>query len=209
MQSSKSYPTNIDDSDRDLYHRHEAEENSEAKESSGDAEDSEAGDDSAAEAESEPEENPDPVELNEEKVHEIVELLHDYLKKRAISPQRGDQMCDHRKTCKWLKECVPDLFPSVLGQIEISLPTPSIHDMTAILWDEAGLRKHAEDWLGEGTGALVLQIATVLEDELTEDNVNAWVEVLENIFEWEADEVAVMEAEIEAEAEAEKLAIEE
>lgn len=138
-----------------------------------------------------------------------MELLHDYLKKRARSPQRGDQMCDHRKTCKWLKECVPDLFPSVLGQIEISLATPSIHDMTAILWDEGPLRKHAEYWVGEGARALVLQIATVLEDELTDDNVNAWVERLEHIFEDEAEEVAVMEAEVEAEAEAEKLATEE
>lgn len=54
--------------------------------------------------------------------------------------------------------------------------------MTAWLWDEWQYEKHAQRKVGEGVRALMLQIAAVLDSELTPENVEEWVADLNEIF---------------------------
>ncbi|QDS69829.1 hypothetical protein FKW77_000106 [Venturia effusa] len=150
---------------------------------------------SKSEENREAQDNPEPPELPRKVVLDIVDLLEDFLKKRAHDPRHYP----HRRTCKWLKQVVPSLFFNVFRQPYLQ----NIQGMTAELWDEGESEEKTPDWIGErGARALVMQIAASLENEVTKKIGDEWVYALTNIFEAEADQEPWIEDEVEVGASA-------
>ncbi|KAE9985333.1 hypothetical protein EG328_007586 [Venturia inaequalis] len=184
MQSAETDRTNKDDSSRELHQPSEFEEDIEDEEDGGNFGDEP---DSDAKEDSDEEEDSEPIELNNAKVHQIIDLLEEMLNKPLAKSRR--------QACKWLKEYVPPIFYDLQM---VHYPRWSIQEIAAAVWDEGDYEQCSALWVGEGTRALVLQIAVLLENEVTLSNLAEWVRQLENIFEGEADVETFTDAEGEA-----------